>query len=171
MNEVTSTRERLVAILVADAVGYSRLMRANERATVQLLDACRAVFRQKIESHGGRIVDMAGDSILAVFATATGAVRAADEAQLEVSRINAELSDERKMSFRVGINLGDVLEKEDGSVYGDGLNIAARLQSMASAGGVNVSGSVFDSVRAKISNHFVHLGEHTLKNISAPVDV
>jgi adenylate cyclase len=171
MAENPQPRERLAAILMADAVGYSRLMRADEHATVETLDAYRAVFRQRVEAHGGRIVDMAGDSILAVFETAIGAVRAADEVQKELFRRNVSLSDERKMQFRIGVNLGDILEKADGTVYGDGLNVAARLEALADAGGVNVSGSIYDSVRAKFSNSFVYLGKQELKNISAPVAV
>ncbi len=163
--------ERLAAILAADAVGFSRLMHDNERDTLETLDAFRGVFRELIDQYHGRIVDMAGDSILAVFDSAIGAVNAASEAQTELARRNDALPDERRMWFRVGVNLGDILLKEDGTVYGDGVNVAARLQSMASPGGINISGSVFDSVRAKIDVPFTFLGEHELKNIAAPVPV
>lgn len=171
MSDSGEPKERLAALLVADVVGYSRLMRDDQRATLTTLDEYRAVFRQKIEAHGGRIVDMAGDSILAVFETATGAVQAADEAQTALVQHNAALPEGRQMRFRVGVNLGDILEKEDGTVYGDGLNVAARLEALANPGGINISGSVFDSVRAKVTGPFVCLGEHELKNIADPVVV
>jgi adenylate cyclase len=171
MTDSKGPKERLAAILVADVAGYSRLMRGDERATVATLDEFRGVFRHSIEAHGGRIVDMAGDSVFAVFESATGAVKAATEAQAELAKRNEALPEDRKMVFRVGVNLGDILEKEDGSVYGDGVNVAARLEAMASPGGINVSGSVFDSVRAKIGGPFAFGGEHELKNIADPVAV
>jgi adenylate cyclase len=171
MSDVTGPKERLAAILAADAVGFSRLMHDDERVTLATLDEFRGVFRQRIEAYNGRIVDMAGDSILAVFDSATGAVNAASEAQMELAKRNEALPSERRMWFRVGINLGDVLLKDDGTVYGDGVNVAARLQSMASPGGINVSGSVFDSVRAKIGGPFDFLGDQELKNIAGPVPV
>jgi adenylate cyclase len=164
-------RERLAAILVADVVGYSRLMRDDERTTVATLDEYREVFRRKIEAHTGRIVDMAGDSILAVFESVTGAVQTAVDVQIALAKHNEALPEDRRMSFRVGVNLGDILEKEDGTIYGDGVNVAARLETMASPGGINVSGAVFNSVRAKIAGPFTFLGEHELKNIVEPVAV
>ncbi len=164
-------RERLAAILAADVVGYTRLMRADDRATVATLDEYRGVFRQRIEAHGGRVVDMAGDSVLAIFDSATGAVKAAAEAQSELAKRNEALPEDRQMVFRIGVNLGDILEKDDGSVYGDGVNVAARLEALASPGGVNVSGSVFDSVRAKVASSFAFGGEQELKNVADPVAV
>ena len=171
LSEQTEPTERLAAILAADAVGFSRLMHANERVTLATLDEFRDVFRQRIEHHHGRIVDMAGDSILAIFDSATGAVNAATEAQHELTQRNEALPETQRMRFRVGVNLGDILLKDDGTIYGDGVNVAARLQSMARPGGINVAGSVFDSVRAKVAGPFTFLGEHTLKNISSPVPV
>ncbi len=171
MSHIIGPKERLAAILAADAVGFSRLMHDDERITLATLDEFRGVFRLKIEAHNGRVVDMAGDSILAVFDSATGAVNAASEAQMELAKRNEVLPSARQMWFRVGINLGDVLLKDDGTVYGDGVNVAARLQSMASPGGINVSGSVFDSVRAKFGGPFDFLGEQELKNIAGPVPV
>jgi adenylate cyclase len=171
MSDTRAPKERLAAILAADAVGFSRLMHDDERITLATLDEFRGVFRQRIEAHEGRVVDMAGDSILAVFDSATGAVNAATEAQLELAKRNEALPPERRMWFRVGVNLGDVLLKDDGTVYGDGVNVAARLQSMASPGGINVSGSVFNSVRAKIPGSFDFLGDQELKNIAGPVPV
>lgn len=171
MTDPNEPKEHLAAILAADVVGYSRLMRADERSTVATLDEFRDVFRRSIETHGGRIVDMAGDSVLAVFESAAGAVIAATEVQEELAKRNEGLAEDRRMMFRVGVNLGDILEKEDGTVYGDGVNVAARLESTADAGGINVSGTVFESVRAKIDGPFSFLGQQKLKNISDPIAV
>lgn len=170
-SDLNEPSERLAAVLAADAVGFSRLMHDNERITLATLDEFRGVFRQFIEQHHGRVVDMAGDSILAIFDSATAAVTAASEAQIELAKRNEALPEDRRMWFRVGLNLGDILLKDDGTVYGDGVNVAARLQSMASPGGINVSGTVFESVRAKVGAPFAFLGDHELKNISAPVPV
>jgi adenylate cyclase len=117
-------KQRLAAILAADVSGYSRLMSLDERATVAALDAARAIFRAQIESRQGRIIDMAGDSVLAVFETATGAVSAALAVQQELDASNTA-PDDRRMRFRIGVHLGDVIEKSDGTIYGDGVNIAA----------------------------------------------
>ncbi len=171
MAESKEPKERLAAILAADAVGYSRLMREDDRATVATLDEFRGIFRHWIEAHNGRIVDMAGDSVLAIFESAISAVTSATEAQAELAKRNEALPEDRKMLFRVGLNLGDILEKDDGSIYGDGVNVAARLQAMASPGGINVSGTVFDSVRAKVGGPFAFMGEQELKNIADPVAV
>src|SRR5437667_7766064 len=164
-------RQRLVAILAADVVGYSRLMSIDERATVAALDAARAVFRSRIESTQGRVIDMAGDSVLAVFETATGAVSAALAIQQQLTNLTGDVPDERRMRFRIGVHLGDVIEKADGTVYGDGVNIAARLQALAEPGGVSVSGSVREAVRNRVAASFDDLGEQTVKNIAAPVRV
>ncbi|MFT4585549.1 MAG: adenylate cyclase [Gammaproteobacteria bacterium] len=171
MSNSKEPRERLAAILAADAVGYSRLMRGDERLTIATLDEFRGVFRDSIEAHGGRVVDMAGDSVLAVFESANGAVVAATEAQAELAKRNEAIPDDRKMLFRVGVNLGDIIEKEDGTVYGDGVNVAARLESTADAGGVNVSGTVFESVRSKMGGRFAFSGDQKFKNIDDPVPV
>ncbi len=167
----SEVHQHLAAILVADAVGYTRLMQDDEHATVAALDACRAIFRDRIEANGGRVVDMAGDSVLAVFETATGAVRCAIDTQDALVSHNQPLADDRRMRFRVGVTLGEIIEKQDGSVYGDGVNIAARLQAEAEPDAINVSGTVFDSVRGKIQSGFDYLGEHDVKNIDTPVRV
>jgi adenylate cyclase len=167
----TQTKQRLAAILAADAVGFSRLMHDDEEATVATLDEFREVFRIAIEANAGRVIDMAGDSILAIFDSAFGAVNAANQAQSELARRNEALPTARQMKFRVGVNLGDILVKDDGTIYGDGVNIAARLQSMANPGGINVSGSVFDSVHTKLAGPFNFRGEHVLKNIATPVPI
>ncbi|MEO6364384.1 MAG: adenylate/guanylate cyclase domain-containing protein [Caldimonas sp.] len=163
--------QRLVAILAADAVGYSRLMAADERATVASLDASRVVFRSNIESRHGRVVDMAGDSVLAVFDTAAGAVSAALAIQCELKARVASEEECRRMRFRIGVHLGDVFEKADGSIYGDGVNIAARLEQLAEPSGVLVSESIRYAVKGKVSTSFEDKGKHHVKNILDPVHV
>jgi adenylate cyclase len=165
----TVLKQRLSAILAADAAGFSRLMAADDRATVAALDAARAVFRARIEAHHGQVIDMAGDSVLAVFQTAAGAVAAAIEAQEELALAVAAAPPERRMRFRIGVHLGDVIEKEDGTVYGDGVNIAARLQALAEPGGVTVSDAVRGAVRGRIGAEFVDQGEQQVKHIEHPV--
>jgi adenylate cyclase len=162
-------RQRLAAILAADVAGYSRLMSLDERATVAALDAARAVFRSATESNQGRVIDMAGDSVLAVFETAAGAVGAALAVQKALDEAAKEVPGERRMRFRIGIHLGDVIEKADGTVYGDGVNIAARLEGLAVPGGVTVSESVRIAVRGKVDTGFEDQGEQTVKNIAEPV--
>lgn len=146
-----TARDRLLAILAADGVGYSRLMSLDDRGTLAALDAARAVLRHQIESRGGRVIDMAGDSVLAVFETATGAVNAALGAQAELTADSVHVSPERQLLFRIGVHLGDVIEKADGTVYGDGVNIAARLQSLAQPGGILVSQSVQGVVQGRVN--------------------
>ena len=166
-----SVEQKLAAILAADAVGYSALMGDDERATVATLDACRRVFRTHVVAQNGRVVDTAGDSVLAVFPSTIGAVRAAIAIQDELKSRNENLSEERRMRFRIGVNLGDVIEKNDGTVYGDGVNIAARLESLAEPGGLNISGTTFDHVDGKLDIGFEYLGEKNVKNIARPVRV
>jgi len=137
-------KQRLAAILAADVSGYSRLMAADDRATVSALDAARRVFKSGIEANQGRVIDMAGDSVLAAFETATGAVSAALSIQKEINLSGEKIPENRRMRFRIGVHLGDVIEKGDGTVYGDGVNIAARLEGLAEPGGITIS----DSVRA-----------------------
>jgi class 3 adenylate cyclase/pimeloyl-ACP methyl ester carboxylesterase len=165
----TQLKQRLAAILAADVAGYSRLMAADERATVAALDAARAVFRTQIESNQGRVIDMAGDSVLAVFETATGAVSAALSIQQELNASSAPVPEDRRMRFRIGVHMGDVIEKGDGTVYGDGVNIAARLEGLAEAGGITVSESIRTAVRGKVNAVFEDQGEQTVKNIAEPV--
>jgi len=162
-------KQRLAAILAADAAGYSRLMAADERATVAALDAARTVFRTQIEANRGRVIDMAGDSVLAVFETATGAVSAALAVQTELKARIADVSEDRRMRFRIGIHLGDVIEKDDGTIYGDGVNIAARLEGLAEPGGITVSASIRTAVKGKVDATFEDQGEQKVKNIAEPV--
>ena len=160
---------KLTAILAADVAGYSHLMQVDDRSTVATLEAYRGVFREHIEAHEGRIVDMAGDSVLAVFDSPTEAVRAAFDIQSVLAKRNEVLPEERRMRFRIGVNLGDVISKADGTVYGDGVNIAARLESIAEPGGVTISGTVFDQVKNRVQVGFDFIGEQAVKNISEPV--
>ena len=164
-------KRRLAAILAADVAGYSRLMAADDRATVAALDVARAVFRGRIEANQGRVIDMAGDSVLAVFETATGAVSAALTIQSELAALIVEAAEDRRMRFRIGIHLGDVIEKVDGTIYGDGVNIAARLEGLAEPGGITVSDSVRIAVKGKVSAEFADQGEQQVKNIAEPVRV
>ncbi len=162
-------KQRLAAILAADAAGYSRLMSLDERATVAALDAARAVFRAHIQTHQGRVIDMAGDSVLAVFDTASGAVTAALEAQRQLEALAARVPAERRLRFRIGVHLGDVIEKADGTIYGDGVNIAARLQGLAEPGGITVSESIRSAVKGKVAAAFEDQGQQQVKNIADPV--
>lgn len=162
-------RHRLAAILVADVAGYSRLMASDERGTVAALDSARGVFKSQIELHQGRVIDMAGDSVFAIFESATGAVTAALAVQNALTGEAVKVPVGRRMQFRIGIHLGDVMEKPDGTVYGDGVNIAARLQSLAEPGGVTVSDSVKSAVRGKVPAALEDQGEQVLRNIPEPV--
>ncbi len=163
------SQRKLAAILSADAVGYSRLMGDDEAATVAALDGARAVFREVIAAHRGRVVDTAGDSVLAVFDSVVESVAGAVEIQDRLAEENAALAEDRRMRFRIGINLGDVIAKADGTIYGDGVNIAARLESLAEPGGVTLSEDAYRQVRNKLELAFEDLGEHVVKNISEPV--
>jgi adenylate cyclase len=165
MAETEGTR-RLEAILAADVAGYSGLMQQDDEATVATLEAYRGVFRDKIQAHHGRVVDMAGDSVLAVFEAATEAVRTAFEIQSELAQRNEALPEGRRMRFRIGVNLGEVIEKPDGTVYGDGVNVAARLESIGEPGGVTVSGTIFDQVKNRLQLGFDFIGEQEVKNIA-----
>jgi adenylate cyclase len=163
-------QRRLAAILSADAAGYSRLMGDDEVATVRTLTTCRNLVADIIASHNGRVVDSPGDNMLAEFGSAVDAVEAAVAMQAQLATCNAELPEHRRMAFRIGVNLGDVIV-EDGRLYGDGVNIAARLEALAEAGGICVSGKVYDEVRRKLDLEFEDAGEHELHNIATPVRV
>ncbi len=165
----TEIKQRLAAILAADAVGFSRLMGVDERATLAELDVNRALFRDHCEAQDGRIVDMAGDSVLAVFASAAAAVRAAIAVQAAVEGRSTGIPDDRRMRYRVGVNLGEIIEKADGTIYGDGVNVAARLQSLAEAGGILVSAKIHDEVQGRVDVTMTAAGEHRVKNIARPL--
>jgi adenylate cyclase len=169
MSESAQQTRKLAAILAADVFGYSRLMGDDEAATVRALTEYRTVFAEQIVRHHGRVVDTAGDSVLAVFDSPVEATEAGIEIQKELGRRNRQLAEHRRMQFRIGLNLGDVIVREDGTVYGDGVNIAARLESLAEPGGVCVSGTVYDQIEGKLPLAFKFIGEQTVKNIARPV--
>jgi adenylate cyclase len=160
-------KRRLTTVLCADAQGYSRLMEADEAATLETLRRYRTSIAGLVERHDGRIVNTWGDAVIAEFASVVEAVQCAVEIQQEISNKDSDPSHGRQMRFRIGINLGDVMV--DGSdIYGDGVNIAARLQELAEPGGVVVSNSVYEQVHSKLSLGFDCLGQQQMKNV-APV--
>ena len=162
-------RLRLAAILAADAVAYSRLMSVDARGTIEALETARRTFQTISVANGGRVVDTAGDSVLAIFKTAAGATSAALAIQHELETRADAMAEDRRLRFRLGLHLGDVMQKADGSVYGDGVNVAARLQSAALAGGIVVSESIRLAVRGKVAACFEDLGDHSFKNIEEPI--
>ena len=163
-------KRKLTAILSADVKGYSRLMGADEEGTLRTLTAYREVMTTLVQQHNGRVVNAPGDALLAEFESVVDAVKSAVEIQRELAKRNAELPTDRRMEYRIGINLGDVMVEGE-SIYGDGVNIAARLESLADAGGICISGTVFDQVRNKLDLGYEYLGEQTVKNIALPVRV
>jgi adenylate cyclase len=163
-------KRKLAAILSADVEGYSRLMGEDEDATIRTLTAYRELMSTLIQKHRGRVVDSPGDNLLAEFLSVVDAVRCAVEIQEELRVRNAELPENRRMEFRIGINLGDVVQEEE-RIYGDGINIAARVEGIAEGGGICISGTVYDSIKNKLSLSYESLGEHTVKNIKEPVRV
>jgi class 3 adenylate cyclase len=169
MTSSDTNRQRLAAILAADAAGYSRLMSIDEAGTLAALEVARTIFRTYIESCQGRVIDMAGDSVLAVFETASGAVRAALSVQERLDALAVSVPADRRLRFRIGVHLGDVTEKTDGSVYGGGVNIAARLEGLSLPGGITISDAVYGSVRHRVAANFEDLGERQVKNIAEPV--
>lgn len=166
----TPVRRRLSAILRADVKGFSGLMRKDEVSTVGALEAYRDIMQAHVEAHHGRVVDRHADSLMAEFASVLDAVQAAVEIQEEFDIQNTAVSEILPMQFRIGINLGDVIFDGD-RIYGDGINVAARIESMAEGGGICISQSVYDQVRHKLPLEFADMGEHMLKNISEPVRV
>jgi len=163
-------KRKLAAILSADVIEYSRLMRDDEEATVRDLATHRVLLTEIIQQHHGRVVDSPGDNILAEFASVVDAVKSAIKIQAEISKSNTDIPVERRMEFRIGINLGDVIE-EDERIYGDGINIAARVEGLASSGGISISGTVYEHIKDKLSLGYHYLGEQDVKNIPEPVRV
>jgi adenylate cyclase len=161
-------KRKLAAILSADVEGYSRLMVDDEGATVRTLSTYRNSIIDLTRQFRGRVVDSPGDNILAEFSSVVDAVNCAVEIQRVLAELNSKLPDNRKMAFRIGVNLDDVIE-EDGRIYGDGVNTAARVESMAEAGGICISGAAYDHVESKLGLEYIDLGEHKLKNIPRPV--
>src|SRR3990172_5348584 len=168
MDDHPSTPRRLAAILAADIAGYSRLMGEDEAATVRDLKGHQAVVLPLVGRYGGRIIDTAGDGILAEFPSVINAPGGAAEIQTIMATRNEGVPESRRMRFRIGINLGDVIHDET-RIYGDGINIAARLEALAEPGGVLVSNTVYDQVRGKLPFTFEDVGERQVKNIEQPV--
>src|SRR5215471_8154456 len=161
---------KLTAILCADVYGYSRLMGDDEEATFRTLASHRKIIDSLIEQHHGRFVNSAGDSVLAEFASVVNAVQCGIEIQTALKTDNANLSPQRRMEFRIGINLGDVIVDGE-QIYGDGVNVAARLESLADPGGICISGFVHDHVKGKLALNYQDLGAQQVKNITEPVRV
>jgi TolB-like protein/Tfp pilus assembly protein PilF len=167
----TTTTRRLAAILAADVVGYSRLMGADEEGTHERVQAhLRELVEPKIREHRGRIVKTTGDGVLAEFASVVDAVRCAGEIQRAMADRDLDLAEERRLRFRIGVNLGDVIA-DGGDIYGDGVNIAARLEGLAAPGGICVSGTVRDHIGDRLPYAFEDMGEQSVKNIVRPVRV
>ena len=163
-------RRKLAAILSADVKGYSRLMGDDEEWTLRTLNVYKEMMRSIIQQHRGRVVDTPGDNILSEFGSVVDAVQCGVEVQQVLRAKNALLPENRRMQFRIGINLGDVIEDGD-SIYGDGVNIAARLEGLAEAGGICISGSAYEQIENKLPLRYDYMGEHGVKNIAKPVRV
>jgi TolB-like protein/class 3 adenylate cyclase len=163
-------KRKLTAILSADAVDYSRLMGEDEEATVRTIKAYREVLTTLIQQHNGKVLDSPGDNLLAEFVSVVDAVQCSVAVQKEIKARNDELPENRKMQFRIGINLGDVIEEEE-RIYGDGVNLAARIETLAVPGGVSISRTVYNQVRSKLKFGYEYQGEHSVKNIAEPVKV
>ncbi|MFQ5625761.1 MAG: adenylate/guanylate cyclase domain-containing protein [Methyloligellaceae bacterium] len=161
---------KLATILAADVVGYSRLMGEDEEATLQKFQACQEVIEALVAKHSGRVFSGAGDSVFAEFASPVEAARCAVEFQQQIEQRDSDLPEDRRMRFRIGINLGDIIV-EDGNLFGDGVNVAARLETMAPPGGICISESVYHQIRNKVPFGYECLGEHSAKNIAEPVIV
>src|SRR5229473_3568392 len=161
---------KLTAILCADVFGYSRLMGEDEEATLRTLSSHRKLIDSLIEQHRGRFVNSAGDSVLAEFASVVNAVQCAVEIQTTLKGENANLPPERRMEFRIGVNLGDVMVDGE-QIYGDGVNVAARLESLADPGGICISDTVHAQIKNKLALNYEDLGAQSVKNIAEPVRV
>ena len=166
----TSMQRKLRAIFSADVKGYSKLMGEDDEHTINTITTYREIITEQIEAHHGRVVDAPGDNILAEFESTLNAVSSAIEIQRKLETQNSKLTDDRRMDFRIGINLGDIVHRED-RIYGDGVNVAARIESLADPGGICISRGVFDQVKNKVSQGFEYLGEHKVKNIAEPVRI
>ena len=165
-----SIQRQLKAILSADVKDYSRLMSENEMWTIQTLKDYRALIASHVRSHLGRVVDSPGDNLLAEFGSVVHAVECAVEIQRNLSSRNTALPDEKRMEYRIGVNLGDVVI-DRGKLYGDGVNIAARIEKLADPGGIAISGTVFDEIENKLPLSCEYVGENTVKNILKPIRV
>ena len=163
-------QRKLTAILSADVEGYSRLMDEDEDATVETLKTYREAMGELIRQYRGRVVDSPGDNVLSEFASVVDAVECAVKIQEELKKRNEELPENRRMEFRIGVHHGDVIENEE-RIYGDGVNIVARIEGLAEGGRICISRTSFDSVKTKLKLGYEYLGEHSVKNIAEPVRV
>ena len=166
-NKIT---RKLKAILSADVKGYSLLMADDEVHTIQTLKAYRSLMSDLIQQHSGRVVDNPGDNLLAEFSSAVDAVECAVQVQKKLKKENARYVEDNRLEFRIGINIGDVVHDED-RIYGEGVNIAARIESLADAGGVCISRNTYDHIKNKLELDTEYLGEYSVKNIKEPVRV
>jgi len=171
-NEHHQTRvgRRLAAIVAADVAGYSRLMGADEVGTARTLREHRKITDALVAKHGGRLVKSTGDGVLLEFPSVVDAVECAVAVQAAMAQRNEGVAVDRRMLFRIGINLGDILIEDD-DILGDGVNVAARLEGIAEPGGISISASAYDQIRGKVAVEFVDLGEQRLKNIDRPVRI
>ena len=167
MNE---DRRKIATILAADVAGYSRLMEQDEEATLAALKTTRRIFDQSVEQFGGREFGSVGDSLMAQFPSAVNAVRCARAIQDKLTSENENQPADRQMMLRIGINLGDVIEEAD-TLYGDGVNVAARIQAIASPGSILITGSVHEQIENKVEMDLQHTGRRYVKNINHPVDL
>ena len=163
-------QRKLKAIFSADVHGYSKLMGDDDEYTVNTITAYRELITELIEKYQGRVVDAPGDNLLAEFGSSLNAIHSAIEIQRTLETENEKLPDNRRMDFRIGINLGDVLHKDD-RIYGDSVNIAARVENLADPGGICISRGVYDQVEGKLNLGFADLGPHSVKNIKKPVNI
>jgi TolB-like protein/class 3 adenylate cyclase len=168
MSELTEVSRKLVAVFAADVEGYSRLMGADEVGTLKGLTERRAILDRFIGEHRGRIANTAGDSVLAEFGSAVDAVKCAVDAQTALAEVNSRVPPDRRINFRIGVHVGDVMVRS-GDLFGDGVNIAARLQTLAKAGGLCISGATYDHVRKILPLEFADLGAQPVKNIEEPI--
>src|SRR5215831_7834627 len=168
MSEPMDISRKLVAVFAADVEGYSRLMGADEVGTLRGLTERRAILDRIIGEHRGRIANTAGDSVLAEFGSAVDAVKCAVDAQAALAEVNSSLPPDRRINFRIGVHIGDVMVRA-GDLFGDGVNIAARLQTLAKPGTVCISGATHDQVRKVLPMTFVDLGVQQVKNIQEPI--
>ncbi|MDJ0780901.1 MAG: adenylate/guanylate cyclase domain-containing protein [Desulfosarcinaceae bacterium] len=166
----TRMQRKLRAIFSADVKGYSKLMGDDDEHTINTISAYRKIMAERIAAHQGRVVDAPGDNVLAEFSGALNAVVCAVEIQKELENQNSSLPEDRRMDFRIGINLGDIVHRKD-RIYGDGVNVAARIESLADPGGICISRGIFDQVKHKVQQGFEYLGEHSVKNVAEPIRI
>ncbi len=162
------TKRKLIAVVHADVKGYSRMMGEDDEYTVRTLASNRQEMYRLVELHEGQVRDTAGDGFLVEFSSVVDAVKFAVEFQREMKKRNADLPDAKKMEFRIGVNIGDVIQ-DGGTIYGDGVNIAARLEGLADPGGICISGAAYEQVEKRLDFGYEYIGEKTVKNIAKPV--